>query len=329
MLKRLIHYIESTWYRPNSRVSLILKPLSLFYQFLLPYWIRHQKKKQINFKVPLIVVGNITVGGTGKTPTIIFLAKQLIKAGFQPAIVSRGYQASLSSQFPILVQGHHSAEDVGDEPFMIYKRTRVPVMICSNRPKAVSALLEMSDKIDIVLSDDGLQHYSMGRDIEIAVIDGDKRMGNGLLLPAGPLREPISRLKTVDFIISQNHALKGEYQFNLEGKILFSVNNPGISKDISEFRNLPVHAVAGIGNPHRFFKKLNANGLKVIPHIFSDHYFFKQQDLEFNTNDPIIMTEKDAVKCQSFDLKDAWYLPVEAQFEPEFIIQFMKRLNHG
>ncbi|MFO1257359.1 MAG: tetraacyldisaccharide 4'-kinase [Gammaproteobacteria bacterium] len=320
--------IVQSWYQ-TSPLTIFLRPLSRLYEKVISFRKNFLTKRALKIQVPVIVIGNITVGGTGKTPLIMKLYEALKGEGFQPGIVSRGYLSQLSSDFPILLKEHHGPEDVGDEPYMIYRRIKAPVMICKDRVKAIEALLTIMPSVNVILSDDGLQHYSMQRDIEVAVIDGDRRFGNGELLPAGPLREPISRLKSVDFAVCQGIPQGNELSMKLVGETLCALNNPHLTQSLRDLKSMTVHAVAGIGHPERFFKNLSAHGLNVIPHPFPDHHLFQASDFDFKTMAPIIMTEKDAVKCMQLSIPNAWYLPVNAEVDPNLIQAILRKLRHG
>jgi tetraacyldisaccharide 4'-kinase len=237
--------------------------------------------------------------------------------------------------FPLLVNGSSTAEDVGDEPVLIYKRTGVPVVIDPNRSRAVE-LLAANGACDFIISDDGMQHFAMHRDLEIAVIDGERLLGNGYLLPVGPLREKPNRLLSVDMLVCNNSADKLDVFFeesNLEHvhemRFIAGTVEPLPN---TQFRIMPdinnaVHAVAGIGNPERFFASLAALGFNVIPHAFSDHHIFQESDLEFGDDLVIIMTEKDAVKCEELLNPRLWFLPIEAQLPEQFYKQINNFLN--
>lgn len=327
--KKLMEGVIQTWYQP-SILTKVLMPLSRIYEKGMTVRKRYLQKHATRFQIPIIIVGNITVGGTGKTPLLMALYDALKQAGYQPGIISRGYQGQLSSEFPTLVKDHHGPEEIGDEPFMVFKRTRAPLMICRDRVKAIEALQTIMPSINVILSDDGLQHYQLARDIEIAVIDGDRRFGNGQLLPAGPLREPIARLKDVDFIVCQGQPQKNEYGMKLVGDTLYALNNSQLIQSLQSLKSVTVHAVAGIGNPDRFFKDLSEQGVTVIPHAFPDHHPFQAGDFEsFNPLAPIIMTEKDAVKCTQLPIENAWYLSVSAKIDPKFIEDILRKLSHG
>jgi tetraacyldisaccharide 4'-kinase len=300
------------WQRRSFLAYLLLPIAGIFYLIIkLRYFLYHSHFfKSTKFSVPVIIVGNITVGGTGKTPFVIWLAEHLQQQGKKPGIVSRGY-GSKAPYYPYAVRPDSDYCEVGDEALVIVRRTKCPMVIGANRVAAVQKLLATTD-CDVVISDDGLQHYALGREQEIVLVDGDRRFGNGFLLPAGPLREPISRLKSVNQVI-----INGVDMHIIPAKKLYPIcfNNPSYrgltAVSISEFIGKTVHAVAGIGNPQKFFTLLENIGIKVIPHPFPDHNQFIAQDLNFDDDLPIIMTEKDAVKCERFELKNCWYLPVK------------------
>ena len=260
--------------------------------------------------VPVIVVGNITAGGTGKTPLIIWLAQHLQARGHRPGIISRGY-GGRATKWPQQVRADSSPVMVGDEPVLIARNTGCPVAVSPQRHVAACELLAHCD-CDVLLCDDGLQHLALDRDLEIAVIDGDRRFGNGRCLPAGPLREPVGRLQTVDMVVSNGRAGRNEFAMEYDYGELRALAEPGQTLKPESLRGRRVHAVAGIGNPARFFSYLRGFDIRVIRHEFPDHHEYAAEDLAFGEKLPIVMTEKDAVKCESFAGEDTWYLPVQA-----------------
>ena len=269
-------------------------------------------------EAPIVVVGNLVVGGTGKTPIVIWLTKLLERNGYKPGIVSRGYGGS-SPKNPIIVNNETSVSISGDEPLIIFQNTQRPVCISSNRISAVNKLLKETDT-NIIISDDGLQHYKMNRDLEIVVFDGNRGIGNGLCLPAGPLREPLERLEEADFMVSsskytQLNTKHKNYLMNYQPIEWVRISDNKRFAADSWLLSKNVHAVAGIGNPAKFYKTLSNLGLNPIPHSFPDHYQFVEDDLEFGDSLPIIMTEKDAARCLELDNKNIWYLSIEATFE--------------
>ncbi len=264
--------------------------------------------------VPVVVVGNISVGGTGKTPLVIALVEALRERGFRPGVVSRGYGGSADAAQRVAVPADPAV--VGDEPVLIAESTGVPVAIGRKRVQAAGLLL---DEIDVLIADDGLQHYALARDIEICVIDGARRFGNARLLPAGPLREPLSRLARVDFrVCNGGKAELDEVAMTLVGDGAVCVIDPTQNKPLEEFRGRSAHAVAGIGNPGRFFDDLRAAGIEVIEHPFADHHAHVPGDLDFGDELPVLMTAKDAVKCRRFAKPNWWLVPVRAALATTF-----------
>ncbi|WP_414675243.1 tetraacyldisaccharide 4'-kinase [Luteibacter sp.] len=269
---------------------------------------RSDPSQVVRLSVPVVVVGNITIGGTGKTPLIVALAQAMAERGFRPGVVSRGYGGS--ERGPYLLQEGDDPAKVGDEPSLI-RQSGVPVAIGRERPEAAQVLIDAG--CDLVLADDGLQHHRLGRDVEICVLDGERRLGNGHLLPAGPLREPAARLATVDFIVVNGgtpHA--NEIAMHLEGGVAVNMDDPTLIAPLSDFAGRPAHAVAGIGNPSRFFASLAAHGIAVDGHPFADHHAFTRDDFTFADGCPVLMTDKDAVKCREFARANWWRVPVRA-----------------
>ncbi|MGD9153007.1 MAG: tetraacyldisaccharide 4'-kinase [Gammaproteobacteria bacterium] len=310
------------WYR-HSILSYLLLPLSWLFWLIIIIrrWLYQKKIKTIcHFPVPIIIVGNITVGGTGKTPFVIWLANLLVQQGFRPGIVSRGYKAQ-NLREPRLITSTSKVTESGDEPLIIARHTNCPIAIAPNRCKAVKLLIEQYN-CDIIISDDGLQHYALARDIEIAIVDGQHKFGNGFLLPAGPLREPISRLKSVSFIIYNT------IDMHLRPAVMLAaVNDSKQHLNIKEILDQTIHAVAGIGNPQRFFATLRNLGLQIIEHPFPDHHNFKPKDIDFGQDTLVIMTEKDAVKCAQFSDQRHWFLPVNAELEQDFTNNLLSRIS--
>jgi tetraacyldisaccharide 4'-kinase len=267
--------------------------------------------------VPVIVVGNLTVGGTGKTPLVIWLARWLIEQGYRPGIVSRGHGGT-ATQRPQQVRPDSNPDLVGDEPVLVARRTGCPVAVCRRRAIAARELARHTE-CDILVCDDGLQHYALRRDLEIAVVDGDRRFGNGRCLPAGPLREPASRLRSVDMVVANSRAGRHEFLMEYEPQPLRALADESRRMDIEALRGRRVHAVAGIGNPARFFSYLRSRNVDIIRHQFPDHHRFSPADLDFGDDLPVVMTEKDAVKCTAFAGENFWYLPIEARMSPAFV----------
>ena len=326
-MERLQHH----WYRISPLhallypVSLLFRALSALRRFLYRSGVFVSPK----FHVPIVIVGNISVGGTGKTPLTLWLAQQLIAEGWHPGIISRGYRKSKSKNvLPHGVNAEDASGDVGDEPLLMAQRMLCPVWIGRDRPAVASALLLAHPECDIILSDDGLQHYRLHRDAEIVVIDGARRFGNGLLLPAGPLREPVSRLQEVDAIVVNGGMVQGnEFAMNLQGTGFHNLLNPERVVSANELMGLKLHAIAGIGHPRRFFDHLQQLGLQCTAHAFSDHHDFISADLAFEDADAILMTEKDAVKCTPFATEKHWVLRVDAQVDPTLAQLIIKKVT--
>lgn len=265
--------------------------------------------------VPVIVVGNISVGGTGKTPLVTWLARFLGRAGYRPGIVTRGYGGKAES-WPQPVYPDSDPRRVGDEAVLLATRCACPIVAGPDRPQAARRLIE-AHGCNLILADDGLQHYALARDIEIAVIDGIRRHGNGRCLPAGPLREPVRRLTQVDLrICNGGMPATGELAMSLIPGDMVNLVQLGLSQPLAALCGQRVHAVAGIGHPERFFELLRGSGLELIAHPFRDHHAFTAGDFDFADDLPVLMTEKDAVKCRPFAHPQHWYLPVEAQPDP-------------
>lgn len=319
-------FIEQIWYGKHW-LSVVLLPLSWLYNGLMKiryniYSIGLLPKRSVN--VPVIVVGNITVGGTGKTPLIIWLCHYLKQQGHRPGVISRGY-GGRPARSPQQVRPDSHPGQVGDEPVLIAQRTRCPVAVSPNRYLAASELLLHTD-CDVLLCDDGLQHLGLGRDLEIAVIDGDRRFGNGHCLPAGPLRESTGRLAKVDLVIATGKAGRNEFLMHYIYADLHAMNDQTII-GIETLKGTSVHAVTGIGNPGRFHAWLRSHNIKVIRHEFPDHHSFTKSELVFDDDLPVIMTEKDAVKCREFRLKNCWYVPINAGLSEAFNFRLNKILK--
>lgn len=318
--------LERSWYSTNV-LTLLLLPLSWLFAaiaMLRRAAYRSGLLRRQRFDVPVIVVGNITVGGTGKTPLVIWLADYLRAQGWHPGIVSRGYGGKAGS-WPQQVRPDSDPASVGDEAVMLAARTGCPMCVGPDRPEAIRALLRHRE-VDIVISDDGLQHYGMRRDLEIVVLDGTRRLGNGFLLPAGPLREPRSRLKQVDLVIVNGGDRSQELTMTVDEPRVRSLKK-GDAAAIGRFAGRRVHAVAGIGNPQRFFDLLMDRQIEIQPHVFADHHAFSADDLRFGDDLPILMTEKDAVKCRRLPCHDAWIVLIDVQPDEKFVHQLNNALK--
>lgn len=322
MRNRFYQWIHRVWYEGASGYWALLPLSGLFWLMInvrrLLYFCGVFKPKSVG--VPVIVVGNITAGGTGKTPVSIWLAKSLKERGFMPGIVSRGYGGSKSSS-PMRVDAASDPAVVGDEPVLLAKRSTCPVAVDSDRVRAAGMLVD--DGADLIIADDGLQHYRLARCYEICVIDGTRLLGNRLVLPAGPLRETTSRLTEVDQILvngrfrdePETTIEQNAIEFGLVAKEVCRLNG-SLSRPIERFAGTTVHGVAAIGNPKRFFDLLRAQGMQVIEHALPDHAVMNRRDLKFGDEFDILMTEKDAVKLSSKIGDRFWYVPVELDMDP-------------
>ncbi|MEQ7919116.1 tetraacyldisaccharide 4'-kinase [Xanthomonas sp. WHRI 1810A] len=319
----------NAWYDGHPALAL-LRPLECLYR-------RVVDRKRARFvagegdiytaPVPVIVVGNITVGGTGKTPLILWMIEHCRSRGLKVGVVSRGYGARPAS-FPWRVLPQQRADEAGDEPLLIVQRTGVPLMIDPDRAQAVRALLA-AEPLDLILSDDGLQHYRLARNLELVLIDAARGLGNRRCLPAGPLREPVERLQSVDALLYNGAAADRDdgYAFQLQPSALVNLLT-GERRPVQHFPpGQAVHAVAGIGNPQRFFNTLEGLHWRPVPHPFADHAVYSAEALAFEPSLPLIMTEKDAVKCRAFAGADWWYLAVEAVPSAAFGQWFDSQLN--
>jgi len=330
-----VNFITRHWYRREKTPPVYLRVLSRVYRYAIKKRresYQSNRSKIYRSPVPVIVVGNISVGGTGKTPCIIALAQYLKKQNYSPGVISRGYGGK-SKNWPKLVDVDSSPLDVGDEPVLIAHSTQCPVVVGPTRKDDIQLILKKHPETNIILSDDGMQHYAMARDIEIAIIDGQRLFGNGKLLPAGPLREPVSRLETVDFKLyngaeSPSSAGNDAFSMHLQPKAVYHLNNVIQTCTLESFIGQKVHAIAGIGNPQRFFDSLEKQGIEVIPHAFNDHHQFSESELNFGDELNIVMTEKDAVKCKSFNVKNCWVIAVEAQINISFYERILSRLEN-
>lgn len=268
---------------------------------------RSGRAATVRLSAPVIVVGNITVGGTGKTPVVQWLVGALRERGWRPGIISRGYGGEEATE-PRRVPPDGDPARFGDEPVLLARETGCPVAVCPDRPTAGRLLLDSGD-CDCLVADDGLQHLALERDIELVVVDGQRGFGNGLCYPAGPLREPRARLRSVDLVITNGGGREGA-GFRLEPGAFKPVDGREGVAQWADFSTKPVHAVAAIGNPDRFFRLLEERGLRIERHAFPDHHPFSPDDLDFGDGHPVLMTAKDAVKCAAFAPAHYWYLPV-------------------
>lgn len=334
-------WLEAEWQRLGG-VALVFLPFALLFAAavaLRRFLYRHRILPTWRSPVPVIVAGNITVGGTGKTPLALEILDILQRRGWSPGVVARGY-----GRVP---PGEHDPRGVvrvypdiatpelfGDEPVLIARRSRVPVYISPDRPAAARALLAAHPEVNVLVSDDGLQHYALGRDIEIAVVDGERRFGNRLPLPAGPMREPVSRLASVDAVVVNGGAsddMPGPRRFAMRlggERFVRLIGNQEVAAE--EFalmaRGRAIAAIAGIGNPARFFEHLASLGVAARPHAFADHHHYQPAELRLAAAEVIVMTEKDAVKCAAFADSRMWFMRVEAILPAEFEDFLLSRL---
>jgi tetraacyldisaccharide 4'-kinase len=366
--------LAAAWYRPGlTPLTALLAPLAALFAPIAAAraaLFRAGVLSAQRLPVPVVVIGNITAGGSGKTPLTIALARSLAAAGFTPGVVSRGYGRSAASATPMLVEPDSSPEATGDEPLLI-ARAGFPVAVAADRVAAATALVAARPRCDVILADDGLQHYRLARDVEIAVVDARRGFGNGWRLPAGPLREPPSRLARCDAVVALVRAdaageptgraagardtagapglelppsLAGAFPMMLTGSTFLPVRptaaaaggagraqgpegNASGAAAPSRFRGPGVHAVAGIGDPARFFATLAALGIDAEPHAFPDHHAFRPADLDFAGATAILMTAKDAVKCERFAGPAMWYLPIEATIDPALTALVVAKLR--
>ena len=310
----------------ESPLWLLLLPLSWLYGLvsgLIRLSYKVGLKRAWRAPVPVVVVGNLTAGGNGKTPVVIWLVEQLTRRGIRVGVVSRGYGGK-AERYPLLLTSQTTTAQAGDEPVLIFQRTGAPVAVSPVRSEAVQALLTQAD-VQIVITDDGLQHYALARDKEIVVIDGVRRFGNGWWLPAGPMRERASRLRSVDaVIVNGGTAQAGEIPMQLRPGLAVNLLT-GERRDVAELNHLV--AMAGIGHPPRFFATLEACGARLLNTVpLADHQALSLEQVAGFTapGQTLIMTEKDAVKCRAFARDNWWYLPVDAELQgeqPERLIQ--------
>ncbi len=325
------------WQRRGFCAVLLLPLAALFGAVALArrFLYRRGWLKPVPIPVPVIIVGNIAVGGSGKTPAVLWLAAQLRLAGFRPGIISRGYGGS--SRAATLVSSASDAYECGDEAVLLAQLAGCPVVTAADRPAAALYLLERHPECNVILSDDGMQHYRLRRDIEIAVVD-EQVLGNRWLLPAGPLREGVARLGSVDMVLAHgplSASLKERlaavpvYEMTLRGAFFRLLSDPSQICGIEDLRGRRIHALAGIGRPERFFSQLEAMGLEVERHAFPDHHRFTPADFEFAPHETKIMTSKDAVKCRTFAPADSWEVPVAAHIDGGAAQWIVEKLNDG
>ena len=317
MSSRLEAWLQRRWYG-GVAPGVGLRTLSSTYAWALR---TRSKPAFTRLPVPVIVVGNFTAGGTGKTPLVIAIAQELAAHGFHPGIVSRGY--GRKSSRPVRIETNTPVHESGDEPRLIFERTGLPVFVDADRVAAAKGAIAAG--CDLIIADDGLQHYRLPRDIEIEVVDGERGYGNGLLLPAGPLRE-IPRRCDFRVVNGDGKIAPGDVSMRLQLGDAVALGAPAQRRSLSSFRGQPVRAVAGIGNPQRFFAALERAGLTVTRRAFPDHHVFRREDFPSGQG-AFLMTEKDAVKCRGLGLENAWVVPVQAELPAEFFTDLLSRLR--
>lgn len=313
----------------------LLIPFSVLFRLLVALRVMAYRRGWLHAErlpVPVVVVGNLTAGGAGKTPLTLTLVAWLQEAGYKPGVVSRGYGGSGRQAMPVLPDSDPAL--VGDEPVLLARRAGCPVWIGRRRAEAGRQLLLFHPEVDVLVADDGLQHYALARDMEIVVVDGQRGFGNGWPLPAGPLREPVRRLKQVAAVVLNGDGLQSLeisrplFRMWMRGECFRNVLDPGQTVGASALADAPLHAIAGIGNPRRFFDALVEKGLSVVPHAYPDHHAFKPDDLPAGQ---LVMTEKDAVKiaplAQELGRQDCWVLAVDAELEPGLKELMLSQLN--
>jgi tetraacyldisaccharide 4'-kinase len=323
-------WLQRQWFEQRRLTPALWLLLPLSWLFVLLAWLSRWRTKPQRLPVPVIVVGNITVGGAGKTPLTLWLARQLSEAGWRPGIVSRGYGGKSSVPKPVVPNS--LATEVGDEPLLLARRAAVPVWVGRDRAAAGRALLAEHPEVDVILCDDGLQHYRLERDVELAVFDG-RGIGNGWRLPLGPLREAVSRLAAVDAIVCNGQReprlLVGPplFDMRLQPGRFYRLDDAGQTCLAAELDGKKLHALAGIGDPGRFFRTLSELGLAFEPHPFADHHAYSAQDLAFARDGILLMTEKDAVKCAGLTPGETWVLPVDAELSSALIDLILEKLR--
>jgi tetraacyldisaccharide 4'-kinase len=318
--------LENSWYQPNW-LTLLLVPASLIYAVgLLIYQSLHPlRPRKIEEGLPVIVVGNLTTGGTGKTPLVVWLVKALIGAGYRPAVISRGYGGTGRGSLSVLATT--DAALAGDEAVMMAWVLDVPIVVDKDRRRGIAYLRENFD-VNVLVSDDGLQNRRFSRWIEVLVLDGTRRLGSGLLLPAGPLREFSSRAKTVDFVVTNGEARQGEIKMTT---VLTQCVNlvSGETRTLSEMDKHKFVAVTGIGHARRFFDQLTQAGVRFEPQQFPDHHVFSEDDFTRFGSGGVLMTAKDAVKCRTFARPNWWQVELKVDLPPEFIDGVLHQLSSG
>lgn len=318
------------WFEQRRLVPALWLLLPLSALFAMLSVLNRRRPRSRPLRVPVVVVGNLIVGGAGKTPLTLWLAAQLLSKGMRPGIVSRGYGGRARLPRPIFSDDDPAR--VGDEPLLMARRSACPVWVGRDRLAAGRALLAAHPEVDVVLCDDGLQHYRLPRDVELVVFDG-RGAGNGYLLPAGPLREPLKRLSTVDAIICNGSAdnrlpnLPPRFEMSLRTGCFYALDDATRTCEADDLYGQKLYALAGIGDPGRFFRTLEGLGLKFEAHPFPDHHPYSADDLSFARDGVLLMTEKDAVKCVGLTVGETWVLPVEAELSSALVELVMEKIR--
>lgn len=330
---KIQEFITAQWAR-RSVIACLLLPFTLIFSLLVSvrrFLYRRGWLSCVHLPVPVVVVGNIVAGGSGKTPLTLYLAQALARSGRQPGILSRGYGGSLAGVEEVAPDSDPSR--VGDEPLLLALRAGCPVFAGKDRVAAARKLLAKYPQCDVLLSDDGLQHLRLARDIEIIVMDG-RGVGNGWLMPSGPLREPASRIAQADALVLNTGSArlrpipaKASFSMTLLAQRFRNLADPQRMCEASDFQGKPLFALAGIGEPERFFRQLENLGLQAQTRAFPDHHRYQAADFAFARGGTLLMTEKDAVKCKSLALPDAWVLPVDATLDPELAAWVLEKLD--
>lgn len=327
----MAEWLKRQWFEQRRLAPALWLLLPLHWLFVSVSVWRRRWIKPIRLPVPVIVVGNLIVGGAGKTPLVAALALALQRQGRRPGIISRGYGSAARGALPVAMNS--SAHAVGDEPLLLARRTGVPVWVGRDRVAVGKALLAASPEVDVLLSDDGLQHYRLARTAEIVVFDG-RGAGNGWRLPLGPLREPLARLESVSAIACNGEVVLDwpagavpRFSIDLQPGRFYALGNPSATCGAGDLLGRNLHAVAGIGDPRRFFETLRQLGLQFTAHSFPDHHAYVAGDLEFAQDAVLLMTEKDAVKCANLTRNEAWVLPVEAELPPALVTLLLEKIN--
>ncbi|MES2490588.1 MAG: tetraacyldisaccharide 4'-kinase [Pseudomonadota bacterium] len=320
-------WLESIWYSDQPAPFWLL-PFSWLYGVI-------SRRRRVSLTAeaerlpaPVIVVGNISLGGTGKTPFVIWLVERLREWGYTPGVISRGYGGE-APQYPMAVHSESNPVYCGDEPLLMARRLNVPVVIDPDRRAAARFLLTQNPTVNVLVADDGLQHYRLARDLEICIVDGMRGLGNGALIPAGPLREAPARLREVQLAVVNGGGWRGDAPEHADMFLRMTEAHTftGAREPMAAFKGRTVHAVAGIGNPERFFGQLRWQGINVIPHAFPDHHAFTASDFNFIDTHPVLMTEKDAVKCLAFAQPHWRFVPVVADLHADYTALVRKLVN--